>query len=529
MQQETYKIIDPPPEPRSPVVQMINITKRFPGVVANDRVCLNVNPGEVLGLVGENGAGKTTLMNILYGLYQPDKGTILIDGKKAQIRSPHDAIALGVGMVHQHFMLVRTFSVTENLVLGLAESGSPFLDLPGVEAKIRGLSESYCIPVDPRVKIWQLSVGEQQRVEILDALLREARVLILDEPTSVLTPQEAEALFNTFRLLTQQGKSVIFITHKLDETITATDRVTVLRRGRVVGTTRTSETTERDLATMMVGREVLFSLERKPLRSGSELLSVEGLWVRGDKGLPAVKGVSFFVREGEILGIAGVDGNGQRELCEALVGLRPIESGQVTIKGVTFSQLTSREAIGQGVGYIPEDRQRTGLVLDFPLWRNAVLKRYAENQFCGRLLLRFQAIITFARKLIQGYDIRVPSEWVVARAMSGGNQQRLVLARELSSEPDILIANQPTRGLDIGATEYVRSKLLEQRDAGRAILLLSRELNEVLSLSDRVAVIYEGQIVDTMSAAEADVERVGPLMAGLQQNESGDERTACQG
>ena len=492
-----------------------DVTKRFPGVLANDRVTLQIRRGEVLGLVGENGAGKTTLMNILYGLYQPDEGQIYVDGLPVEIRSPSDAIDHGIGMVHQHFMLVRPFTVTENLVLGLRDGRGPFLDLKQAQRKVEDLAAGLGIQVDPQARIWQLSVGEQQRVEILNALLRHVDLLILDEPTAVLTPQETEALFTILRRLTGQGKSVVFITHKLQEAIAATDRISVLRHGVVVDTVPTVEVSERQLASMMVGREVLFSYERKPGNGSGELLSVQDLKVRGDRNLLAVDGVNLTVKSGEILGIAGVDGNGQTELCEALAGMRPIEAGTVKINGRPFERLDPLTVAAQGVGYIPADRHHTALVLDMPVWANAVLKRFGENQFCRNLLLRRKSIHAFSSKLIEEYDIRVSGPKVMARGMSGGNQQKLVLARELSTDPEVLIADQPTRGLDVGAIEYVHERLLEQRARGKGVLLVSRELEEIFSLSDRIAVMYEGRIVEVVSSENADRELIGELMAGV--------------
>jgi ABC-type uncharacterized transport system ATPase subunit len=511
-------------KPDKPVIQLVNITKRFHKVVADDQVSLDIYPGQVLGLLGENGAGKTTLMNILYGLHQPDEGQIWVDGNLVHISSPQEAIKLGIGMVHQHFMLVRTFTVTENLALGIRDNLSPLLNLDSVETTIMQLSDTFHIPVDPKAKIWKLSVGEQQRVEILNTLFREARVLIFDEPTAVLTQQETESLFTTFRLLTGQNKAVVFITHKLEEALGITDRIAVLRQGHLVGVRPTSQITEQEIAKMMVGREVLFNFERNARAISPEILSVKELWVRGDKGVPAVKGLSFSICGGEILGIAGVDGNGQRELCEALVGLRPIKSGQVAINSRVYSKLTPREAIEKGVGYIPEDRQRTGLVLSFPVWRNAIIKSYRLSSFSKYLLLRYQEILTFARELIRRYDIRVPNEQVVVSSMSGGNQQKLVLARELSADPDVLIANQPTRGLDIASIEYVHSQLLQQRDKGKAVLLVSRELSEIMSLSDRIAVMYKGQIVGVMPSQEANIEHIGALMLGITRDKEKHER-----
>lgn len=495
-------------------VRLHEITKRFPGIIANNRVSLNIARGEVLGLVGENGAGKSTLMNILYGLYQPDEGQIVVDGRPAAIRSPAHAMDHGIGMVHQHFMLVRPFTVTENLVLGLSDGRSPFLNMKEARRKVQDLATTYGLDVDPGARIWQLSVGQQQRVEILNALLRRVDVLILDEPTAVLTPQETDVLFATFKRLTDQGKSVVFITHKLQEAMTAADRISVLRQGSLVDTVPASDVTERELASMMVGREVLFSYSRVQREAGEELLAVEDLKVRSDRGPLAVNGVTLSLRSGEILGIAGVDGNGQNELCEALAGLRPAESGTFRIKGRPFTQLDPRSVARQGVGYIPADRHHTALVLNMPLWANAILKRFGDSRFCRSLLLRQKEILNFSRKLIAEYDIRVPGPTAITRGLSGGNQQKIVLARELSTDPDVLIADQPTRGLDVGAIEYVHERLLEQRAKGKGILLLSCELEEIFSLSDRIAVIYEGRIVGVLSAADASRERIGELMAG---------------
>lgn len=500
----------------TPLVQLENITKTFDKVIANDNVSLDIHSGEIIGLLGENGAGKTTLMNILYGLYQPDGGRILLNEQEKTIQSPEVAIEYGIGMVHQHFMLVQPFTVTENLALGLKDSNSPLLNLNIVERKILALSKTYNIPVYPDAQIWQLSVGEQQRVEILNALLREANILIFDEPTAFLTPQENEDLFKTFKLLTDQEKAVVFITHKLDEALEITDRIVILRKGKVVDTTDTKLTNEEDIVRKMVGRDVLFDFPRKKNVLEKELLSVQGLSVKGDRGLEAVKAVSFSINSGEILGIAGVDGNGQRELCEALAGLREIESGKIVIKGKLFSELDSRLALDQGIGYIPEDRQRTGLLMDFSIWRNAILRNYRNNSFGKSLFLNYKAIHNYTNKLINSFDIRVQDQQTIARNLSGGNQQKIVLARELSANPDILVANQPTRGLDVGSIEYVHSQLIRQRNLGKAVLLVSRELDEVLSVSDRVAVIHKGKIMGIFDAEDAEVEKIGALMIGMQ-------------
>ncbi len=499
----------------TPIVQMRNITKRFPGVVANRRVSLDVMQSEVLGLAGENGAGKTTLMNILYGLYQPDEGSILIDGHEIQIASPADAISTGIGMVHQHFMLVRTFTVLENLALGYAGSSSFLLRLETVEQKARGLIETYSINIDLGSLIWQLSVGEQQRVEILKALMTQARIIILDEPTAVLTPQEVEELYRIISLLRGQGKSVVFITHKLDEIMHISDRVAVLRNGSLVDTVSTSDTSAKELARMMVGRDITFVYDRPPAANEELLLRASDLVIIGDRGEPAVRGLDLSLYHGEVLGIAGVDGNGQRELCEGLAGTRPISTGSLEVRGHKVEKWGSRRAIEEGIAHVPEDRQRTGLILDFPLWKNAILKEYGNSPFCRFLFLRYSVIFEFTERLLAQYSIQARSIRTFARTLSGGNQQRLVLARELSGDPDILIANQPTRGLDIAAMEFVHKRLLQHRERGKGVILVSRELSEIFSLSDRIAVMYGGRIMDTLGVQEATKERVGALMAGL--------------
>jgi len=500
------------------VVQMRGITKRFPGVLANDQVSFDVRAGEVHALLGENGAGKSTLMNVLAGLYRPDAGAILIRGQSCNFRSPRDAIGRGIGMVHQHFMLVKVQTVAENIILGQNKPHF-FLNMSRIERELANLAAKYQLPVHPQALIWQLSVGEQQRVEILKMLYRGADVLIMDEPTAVLTPQEADRLFETLQSLTDQNKSVIFITHKLDEVFAIADRITVLRDGCVVGTTTPRETNERDLASMMVGREVLFHIEREPVKRGETVLDVQDLRAQNDRGLPALNDVSFAIRRGEILGIAGVAGNGQRELAEVLTGLRKATRGRVCIQGQETTHCSSREVIQRKVSHVPEDRLGEGLVPNLTVEDNQILKDYQQPPLARGPFLVPSAITDLARRLIAVFDIDTPSEKTLVRLLSGGNQQKVLLARELHVAPNLLVAVHPTRGLDIGATEFVRNRLLEQRAEGTAILLISGDLDEVLALSDRVAVMYEGQIMGILPAAEADIAAIGLMMAGKRQAE----------
>ncbi|HDM27029.1 MAG TPA: ABC transporter ATP-binding protein, partial [Candidatus Bathyarchaeota archaeon] len=462
----------------------------------------------------ENGAGKTTLMNILYGIYQPDEGEIYVRGRRVRIRSPKDAIRLGIGMVHQHFMLVYTHTVAENIALGLP-TAKFFLPLREVEEKIRELSERYGLKVDPKAKIWQLSTGEQQRVEILKILYRGAEVLILDEPTAVLTPREAEELFAVMRRMAKEGRAIVFITHKLEEVMAVSDRVTVLRKGRVVATLKTSETDKRELARLMVGREVLFRLEKAPAKLGRVVLDVKNLKALNDRGLVAVRGVSFQVREGEIFGIAGVAGNGQKELVEAITGLRRAEEGKILLMGEDITNHTPRDLIDRGVYHIPEERIRMGLVPNMTVAENLVLKSYRRPPFCRSLLLDYGEIRKYAEKMVSKYNIVTPSIDTPAKLLSGGNIQRLILARETSGRPRLVVAAHPTYGLDVGATEYIRKLLLKLREQGAAILLVSEDLEEVLTLSDRVAVMFEGQFMGVLKAEEADMEEIGLMMAGV--------------
>lgn len=496
-----------------PVIKMEQITKRFPGVLANDHIDFEVRKGEIHALLGENGAGKTTLMNILCGLYQPDEGNIFIGDERVELRSPLDAIKMGIGMVHQHFMLIPVFTVAENVALGLKFSGI-FLNVDQIKEVINELSLRYGLKADPRAKIWQLSVGEQQRVEIIKALSQRADLLILDEPTSVLTPQEVKELFTTLRSMADQGLSIIFITHKLDEALSISDRITVLRDGKVVSTVETSGTNKKELARMMVGRTVLFELSKPPLKKGDVILKVEDLWALSDKGLDALRGVSFDVREGEILGIAGVAGNGQRELVEVIMGLRKATRGKVFINGRDMTNHSPKEIIEQKVTYIPEDRVTEGLILDFTVADNLILKNFSSHPFSNRGLLNDKEIKRYADELISEFDVRTPSGYTPAKNLSGGNLQKLVLARELSQAPHLLIAAQPTKGLDVGASEYIRKKLIEQRGKGTAILLVSEDLDELLALSDRIAVMYEGEVTGLIERKKVSIEDIGLMMTG---------------
>jgi ABC-type uncharacterized transport system ATPase subunit len=478
-----------------PVLELRGITKRFPGVLANDHVDFDLHRGEVHALLGENGAGKSTLMNILYGLYQADEGEVLIKGRRVTITSPSEAIAQGIGMVHQHFMLIPVMTVAENIVLHAEPRRRGLLDFKAAERRVQELARSFKFAINPHARIENLSVGQQQRVEILKALYRSADILILDEPTAVLTPQEARELFEILRTLTREGMAVIFISHKLDEVLEISDRVTVLRRGKKVDTIPTKGATEESLARMMVGREVLLRVEKQTAHAGQPMLVVENLEVLDDRGLPAVRDVSFQVRAGEIVGIAGVDGNGQSELIDALTGLRKPSSGRVLLAGEDLTTAKARKHYDEGLGHIPEDRQRRGLVLEFNLAENVHLHDYAKPPVSRLGWLSPRRMIQRARGLLQRYDVRGGGPQTRASSLSGGNQQKVVLAREVERDPRVLIAAQPTRGLDVGAIEFVHRRLVEERDDGRAILLVSFELEEILSLSDRILVIYEGQIV----------------------------------
>jgi general nucleoside transport system ATP-binding protein len=497
----------------TPVLELRGITKRFPGVLANDHVDFDLQDGEVHALLGENGAGKSTLMNILYGLYKPDEGEVFLNGKRADIDSPHAAIAVGIGMVHQHFMLIPVMTVAENIVLAAEPKKGVILDIGEAERRVRELAERFKFHIDPHARVQDITVGQQQRVEILKALYRNADILILDEPTAVLTPQEAVELFEILKELVAQGMSVIFISHKLNEVLEIADRITVLRRGKVVDTIPREGATEQSLARMMVGREVLLRVDKQPAHPGETLLHVEDLNVRDERGLDVVRGVSLEVRAGEIVGLAGVDGNGQTQLIDALTGLRHPTSGTISVGGRDVTNASAHAFLEHGVGHIPEDRHRRGLVLEFSLAENLVLHDYAKSPYARRGFLDLGRIFGSARSLLREFDVRGGTASTPASALSGGNQQKVVIAREVHRDPRVLIAAQPTRGLDVGAIEFVHRRLVEQRDAGKAVLLISLELEEVLSLSDRILVIYEGRIVGEYDPSVTE-EQLGIAMTG---------------
>lgn len=496
------------------VLEARNVTKRFPGVIANQDVNLKLHRGEVLALLGENGAGKTTLMNILYGLYHQDEGEILVRGEPVRISSPSESIARGIGMVHQHFMLVPVFTVTENIMLGAESVKNGILDLEQARQRILQLSQQYNLDVDPDAYVKDLSVGQQQRVEIIKALYRRAEILILDEPTAVLTPQEADELFEVIRTLTSEGTSVIFISHKLREVLAIADRVVVLRRGRVVGEANPAEATERSLAEMMVGRSVLLQVDKGPANPGEVVLELRNLSGNDDRGQLAVDGVSLEVRAGEILGIAGVQGNGQTELVEICTGMRPARGGQVLIGGVDYTNASPRKITEAGTAHIPEDRQEDGLVLNYSIADNLVLNTYYLPPFASGVARNDKAINEQAERLVKEYDVRTPSPYVNVGTLSGGNKQKVIIARELSRPIRLLIAAQPTRGVDVGSIEFIHKTIVAQRDAGTAVLLISAELDEILSLSDRIAVMYHGKIVAVVDANAVSREDLGLMMAG---------------
>ncbi|HEY9615307.1 MAG TPA: ABC transporter ATP-binding protein, partial [Microcoleaceae cyanobacterium] len=500
-------------------LRLAGITKRFGSFVANDQISLEVKSGSIHAVLGENGAGKTTLMNILCGLYRPDAGQIYLNQQPVQIDSPSAAIAQGIGMIHQHFMLVPQLSVVENAILGTQFSLG--LNLKHRAAELAAMAESYGLPIDPWAKVSDLPIGTQQRVEILKALYRQAKLLILDEPTAVLTPPEIATFFTVLRQLAAKQHTIIFISHKLDEVIHLCDTVTVLRRGQVVASTTTANTTPKALAELMVGREINFQLEKPVHTNETIVLNVKHLHVQDDRTLPAVRGVTFQLRAGEILGVAGVDGNGQRELADAIAGLRSITGGTITYQSQEITADTSQHHRQFKLGYIPEDRQKMGLILPFSIARNLILKAFSRLPFCRHWVLQRSAINTHTNWAIQSFDIRATSGKLKVSQLSGGNQQKVVLARELSGEPKLIIAMQPTRGLDVGATEYVQQALLAERNRGTAILYISTELEEVLAMSDRIAVMYAGQFVEILEAAQATREAIGLLMAGGTQHESG--------
>ena len=510
----------PPTEKRQiQRVEMCDIIKSFPGVLANDRVCFDINQGEVHALLGENGAGKSTLMRQLYGLYRPDEGQILINGKPHTFSSPADAIKQGIGMIHQHFMLVPTLTVAENVALGLKSSSEPMLDLEKVAARIRELSQLYGLKVDPSTFIWQLSVGEQQRVEIIKALYRGASLIILDEPTAVLTPQEVNDLFVTLKQMAGDGHALVFISHKLHEVMAISSRVTVLRDGRVIGTRPTAEVTRNELVKMMVGRDVR-QLAPLPLKSGPVRLEIRDLHAMGDRGTEALRGVDLQLHAGEILGLAGVSGNGQRELAECLAGVRRTTHGAVLLDGVDTTSMPLKQRVDAGLAYIPEERMRDGAIREFSVQENIFLHDHASPKYTRGIFLDFPRMWSFANELVKNFNVKTPGLDTPIKNLSGGNIQKLIMARELSRQPKVLIAAQPTRGVDIGATEYIHQRLLQQREEGTAILLISEDLDEIRVLSDRIAVLYEGRIMGIVERDQASVEQIGLMMAGISMTEA---------
>jgi len=496
-------------------LEMRGIVKRFPGVLANDNVTFDVHGGEVHTLLGENGAGKSTLMKILYGLYQPDEGQVLINGKPVYIHSPRNAIELGIGMIHQHFMLVPTLTVAENVALGLNSSREPMMDIEKVSEEIMRLSEEYRLQVDPNTYIWQLAVGEQQRVEIIKALYRDAQLLVLDEPTAVLTPQEVEGLFITLRHMAETGYALIFISHKLHEVLDISHRVTTLRDGKVIGTVETKDATKESLARMMVGRDVVLVRQKDDVQVGETRLVIERLSAQSDRETEALRSINLDVRAGEILGIAGVSGNGQRELAEVIAGLRESTGGSVKLMGQDVTNVSPTEVRKAGLSYIPEERMRDGAIKEFSVAENLILHNHSKEPQARGIFLDFQRIAKHAQQLISDFNVKTPSQSTSLKSLSGGNIQKLILARELDGNPEVLIAAQPTRGVDIGATEYIHQRLLDQRAKGTATLLISEDLDEIMALSDRIAVLYEGEIVDTISRDAATVEQLGMMMAGI--------------
>ena len=500
---------------RKILLETRSVTKKFPKVLANNDINIKLYDREILALLGENGAGKSTLMNVLYGLYKPTTGRILLDGKEVQFPSPKDAIRHGLGMVHQHFMLVETLTVTENIILGTEPGNLGFVDTKLAREEVVELSQRFGLVVDADARIETLSVGLQQRVEILKALYRKARILILDEPTAVLTPQEVDQLFGVIRTLRDSGVSIIIITHKLEEVKKISDRVYILRRGDMVGERETASVTQQELANLMVGRDVVLTVHKKEKKIEEKpVFEIRDLFVHSDKGLDAVSGVSLDVRPGEIVGIAGVDGNGQSELAEAIMGLRGARKGFIRFKGKEISRLTTRERIMQKISSVPADRQRFGLVLPMTLWENSIIGFHDTKRFAQGIALRFPAIRENAENLVERFDIRTPGIDAPAGYLSGGNQQKLILAREFSRAPDFLLVNQPTRGLDVGAIEYIHSQILAMRERNVAILLISLELEEIFALSDRILVLFGGKIVKQLNPAETTEEEVGLYMAG---------------
>ncbi|GAA0110575.1 ABC transporter ATP-binding protein [Clostridium tertium] len=503
------------------VVEMLNIRKEFPGIVANDNVTLQLKKGEVHALLGENGAGKSTLMGMLFGMYQPEAGVIKVKGKEVKISSPNVANDLGIGMVHQHFKLVENFTVTENIILGCEPKKFLTIDIKNAAKRIDELSKTYGLNVDPYSKIEDISVGMQQRVEILKMLYRNAEVLIFDEPTAVLTPQEIDDLIKIMQNLINEGKSIILITHKLKEIKAAADRCTVIRRGKCIGTVDVKTTTEADMAKMMVGRQVSFKVDKVEANPGDEVLRLENLSVKNNKKVLGLKDFSLNVRKGEIVGVAGVEGNGQTELVEAITGMRGIESGSIFFNGKDISKTSIRKRIDEGIAHIPEDRHKRGLILDYTMEDNMVLKVYKNEPFSKSGLINRSKITEYANNIIETFDVRAGEGGKsMARSLSGGNQQKGIIGREVQSNPDLLIAVQPTRGLDVGSIEYIHKRLVEQRDSGKAVLLVSLELDEILNVSDRIAIVNNGELIGIVNASETDENEVGLMMAGIKRGES---------
>ncbi|MBL8119372.1 MAG: ABC transporter ATP-binding protein [Anaerolineae bacterium] len=502
------------------VLEVRGLTKRFPGVLANDHINLKLYKGQVLGLLGENGAGKSTLMNLIYGLYAPDEGEILVNGKVAHIKDPNDAIALGIGMVHQHFQLVPVLSVTDNIMLGNESVRGPFLNRRAARQRIVEISKQYGLEVDPDALVQDLPVGVQQRVEIIKALYRKCDILILDEPSAVLTPQETEGLFGIMRTLLERGVSIIFISHKLKEVLEICDTVTVLRLGKVVGDADPKQSTEESLASMMVGRNVLLEVEKGETTTGEPILTIKDLNVRDDRKLLAVDHLTLEVREGEILGVAGVQGNGQTELVEAITGLRKVESGHILIGYKDLTNAAPRTITESGVAHVPEDRQKNGMVATFPVKDNLVLQTYYVGPFSRGIVANEKAKEENAERLVKQYDVRTPSIFANMSTLSGGNQQKAIIAREFSRKSHLLVAAQPTRGLDVGSIEFIHKQIVAMRDAGSAVLLISTELDEIFSLSDRIAVMYAGKIIDTVDIQDATRESIGLLMAGIKRDKT---------
>lgn len=496
------------------VIEMRDITKVFGGFVANDKINLHLRKGEIHALLGENGAGKSTLMNMLAGLLEPTSGEIAVNGQVVNLDSPSKAASLGIGMVHQHFMLVEAFTVAENIILGSELTKNGVLDIAGASKEIKALSERYGLAVDPSAKVADISVGAQQRVEILKTLYRGADILIFDEPTAVLTPSEIDELMAIMKNLVKEGKSIILITHKLDEIRAVSDRVTVIRRGKSIETVEIAGATNADLAEMMVGRSVSFKTEKQASKSKEVVLSIKDLVVNENRGVPAVKNLSLDVRAGEIVGIAGIDGNGQSELIQAITGLRKVESGSIELKGDSIVGLHPRQITELSVGHVPEDRHRDGLILEMMISENIALQTYYKEPHSKNGILNYSNITSYAKKLMEEFDVRAASELVPAAALSGGNQQKAIIAREIDRDPDLLIVSQPTRGLDVGAIEYIHKRLIEERDNGKAVLVVSFELDEILNVSDRIAVIHDGKIQGIVSPETTNKQELGVLMAG---------------